>query len=205
MKVVGFCGYSGSGKTTLVEQLIVRLRLAGQRVSVVKHAHHDFDIDQPGKDSYRHREAGAFEVVIASDRRLAKIREYELRGAPTAHQLIAELLECDWVLVEGFKHADLLKIEIWRATTGQRVQYPNDPFVVAIATDSPALLPEPTQLPVLDLNDADAICAFLLAQSRRHEYEAPYDLEPEPESDARADAQPAAGPGATARSDDGTV
>ena len=77
MKVVGFCGFSGSGKTTLVEQLISRLRLAGQRVSVIKHAHHDFDIDQPGKDSHRHREAGAFEVVIASDRRLALVREFE--------------------------------------------------------------------------------------------------------------------------------
>jgi molybdopterin-guanine dinucleotide biosynthesis protein B len=94
MKVIGFSGYSGSGKTTLVEQLIVRLRLAGQRVSVVKHAHHDFDIDHPGKDSHRHREAGAFEVVIASDRRLAKIREFEVRADPTVHQLIAELYEC---------------------------------------------------------------------------------------------------------------
>lgn len=203
MKVVGFCGYSGSGKTTLVEQLVARLRLAGQRVSVVKHAHHDFDIDQPGKDSYRHREAGAFEVVIASNKRLAKIREYEVQGTPTAHQLIAELYECDWVLVEGFKHADLLKIEIWRATTGQRVQYPHDPFVVAIATDSAELLPEPTRLPVLDLNDADAICAFLLDQALRHEYEPPYELEPD--SAPCADAEPAAGPGAAARSDDGTV
>ncbi|MBA3597879.1 MAG: molybdopterin-guanine dinucleotide biosynthesis protein B [Methylibium sp.] len=202
MKVVGFCGYSGSGKTTLVEQLVARLRLAGQRVSVVKHAHHDFDIDQPGKDSHRHREAGAFEVVIASSKRLAKIREYEVQGTPTAHQLIAELYECDWVLVEGFKHADLLKIEIWRATTGQRVQYPNNPFVVAIATDSPSLLPEPTQLPVLDLNDADAICDFLLRHALRHEYTPPYDLDPE--SAACADAQPAASAGAAAGRDDGT-
>ena len=91
MHVIGFCGYSGSGKTTLVEQLIVRLKLAGQRVSVVKHAHHDFDIDHPGKDSWRHRQAGAFEVVVASDRRLAKIREYEMLSDPTVHQLIAEL------------------------------------------------------------------------------------------------------------------
>lgn len=171
MKVVGFCGYSGSGKTTLVEQLIGRLKLAGQRVSVVKHAHHEFDIDRPGKDSHRHREAGAFEVVIASDRRLAKIREFERREDPSYHGLIAELAPCDWVLVEGFKHADLLKIEVWRASTGRRVQYPDDPFVVAIATDSP--LPEPTQLPVLDLNDADAVCRFLLAQAARHEYHRP--------------------------------
>ncbi|MEO6031246.1 MAG: molybdopterin-guanine dinucleotide biosynthesis protein B [Burkholderiaceae bacterium] len=170
MKVIGFCGYSGSGKTTLVEQLIARLRHAGQRVSVVKHAHHAFDIDHPGKDSYRHREAGAFEVVVGSRHRLVKIREFEVPIEPTAHQLIAELFECDWVLVEGFKHADLLKIEIWRAATAKPVQYPNDPFVVAIATDSPELLPEPTGLPVLDLNDADGIAQFLLGNPARYEY-----------------------------------
>ena len=198
MKVVGFCGYSGCGKTTLVEQLVVRLRLAGQRVSVVKHAHHDFDIDQPGKDSHRHRAAGAFEVVIASNRRLAKIREYELEGDPSAHQLIRELSPAvDWVLVEGFKHADLLKIEIWRAETAQRVQYPHDPFVVAIATDSPARLPQPTGLPVLDLNDADAIAAHLLAHGERHEYRSPYDADNEAAyvdrpADRRPDARRAA-------------
>lgn len=175
MKVVGFSGYSGSGKTTLVEQLIARLRLAGQRVSVVKHAHHAFDIDHPGKDSYRHREAGAFEVVIASDRRLAKIREFELAAEPTVHQLLAELYECDWVLVEGFKHADVLKIEVWRADTGKPVQYPQDPFVVAVCTDSPERLPQPTGLPLLDLNDPDDVARFLLADPARYEYRPPFD------------------------------
>jgi len=175
MKVVGFSGYSGSGKTTLVEQVIARLRLAGQRVSVVKHAHHAFDIDRPGKDSHRHREAGAFEVVVASDRRLAKIREFELRSEPTVHQLIAELYECDWVLVEGFKHADVLKLEIWRADTGKPVHYPQDPFVVAIATDSPDRLPQPTGLPLLDLNDPDAVTDFLLADPARYDYRPPFD------------------------------
>src|SRR3954466_7539775 len=123
MKVIGFSGYSGSGKTTLVEQLIVRLKLAGQRVSVVKHAHHAFDIDHPGKDSWRHRQAGAFEVVVASERRLAKIREYDMPSRPTVHQLLAELVECDWAFVEGFKQADLLKLEVWRASLGKPVQY----------------------------------------------------------------------------------
>jgi molybdopterin-guanine dinucleotide biosynthesis protein B len=175
MKVVGFSGYSGSGKTTLVEQLIGRLKLAGQRVSVVKHAHHEFDIDLPGKDSHRHREAGAFEVLIASDRRLAKIREYELRADPTVHQLIGELYDCDWVLVEGFKHADVLKIEVWRADTGKPVQYPQDPFVVAVSTDSPDRLPQPTGLPLLDLNDPDAVADFLLADPARYEYRSPFD------------------------------
>jgi molybdopterin-guanine dinucleotide biosynthesis protein B len=170
MKVVGFSGYSGSGKTTLVEHLIARLKLAGQRVSVIKHAHHEFDIDHPGKDSWRHRHAGAFEVVVASDRRLAKIREYEVRSEPTAHQLIAELSDCDWVLVEGFKHADLPKIEVWRAQAGKPAQYPHDPRVVALCTDSPDRLPQPTRLPLLDLNDPDAVAHFLLGHPERYEY-----------------------------------
>jgi molybdopterin-guanine dinucleotide biosynthesis protein B len=176
MKVIGFSGYSGSGKTTLVEQLITRLRLAGQRVSVIKHAHHDFEIDQPGKDSWRHRHAGAFEVVVASDRRLAKIREYEIHADPTVHQLIAELVPCDWVLVEGFKHADLLKIEVWRASTAKPVQYPSDPYVVAISTDSPGQLPFETGLPLLDLNDPDAVADFLLGNPERYEYLAPDEI-----------------------------
>jgi molybdopterin-guanine dinucleotide biosynthesis adapter protein len=170
MNVVGFCGYSGSGKTTLVEQLIGRLKLAGRRVSVVKHAHHAFDIDHEGKDSWRHRHAGAFEVVIASDRRLAKIREFEVRAAPTVHDLIAELDACDWVLVEGFKRAALPKIEIWRAATGQPAQYPLDPNIVAICTDSAERLPEPTTLPLLDLNDPDAVIGFLEAEAVRFAY-----------------------------------
>ena len=173
MKVIGFCGYSGSGKTTLVEQLIVRLKLAGERVSVVKHAHHAFDIDHEGKDSWRHRQAGAYEVVIASDRRLAKIREYEVAREPTVHELLAELGDCDWALVEGFKHADLLKIEVWRASTGKPVQYPLDPYVVAIATDDPTRLPVVTELPLLDLNDPDAVAEFLLGNARRYDYAAP--------------------------------
>jgi molybdopterin-guanine dinucleotide biosynthesis protein B len=170
MKVIGFCGYSGSGKTTLVEQLIVRLKLAGRRVSVVKHAHHGFDIDHAGKDSWRHRQAGAYEVVIASDRRLAKIREFELRTEPTVQQLIAELYDCDWVLVEGFKRAALAKIEIWRAATAKPAQYPHDRHVVAICTDSPERLPEPTDLPLLDLNDPEAVAAYLLRHEERFEY-----------------------------------
>ena len=171
MHVIGFCGYSGSGKTTLVEQLIVRLRLAGQRVSVVKHAHHEFDIDHEGKDSWRHRQAGAFEVVIASNRRLAKIREYPAIEEPTFDQLVAELVECDWVLVEGFKHAPLPKIEVWRSATGKPAQYPFDPFVIALATDSEAALPAPTGLPVFHLDDVDGVAAFILAQEARCRYE----------------------------------
>ena len=174
MKVIGFRGFSGAGKTTLVEQLVARLRQAGQRVSVVKHAHHTFDIDHEGKDSWRHRQAGAFEVVIASRRRLAMIREYEVPAEPSVHELIAELSPCDWVLVEGFKLAALPKIEVWRASTQQAAQYPHDPHVVAICTDSPALLPVPTALPVLDVNDAQAVVDFLLINGDRFLYERPH-------------------------------
>jgi molybdopterin-guanine dinucleotide biosynthesis protein B len=173
MNVIGVSGFSGSGKTTLVEQLIAHLKARGRRVSVVKHAHHAFDIDHVGKDSWRHRQAGAFEVVIASDRRLAKIREYEQPTDPTVHDLIAELGECDWVLVEGFKRAALPKIEVWRASAAHPVQYPHDRHIVAICTDSAARLPEPTLLPVLDLNDAPAVANFLLASGERFAYVKP--------------------------------
>jgi molybdopterin-guanine dinucleotide biosynthesis protein B len=171
MNVVGFAGYSGSGKTTLVEQLIPALRLRGLRVSVVKHAHHRFDIDHPGKDSFRHREAGAFEVVVASGRRLALMREFEREARLTVHQLIAELYEgVDWVLVEGFKDSDLLKIEIWRAASNQPARYNEDDFIVAVATDSPTALPGPTARPVLDLNDVDAVAAWLVQNQARFVY-----------------------------------
>lgn len=171
MNVVGFAGYSGSGKTTLVERLIPVLRLKGMRVSVVKHAHHKFDIDTPGKDTFRHREAGAFEVVVASDNRLALMREFEVPNRPNVHHLIAELYDgVDWVLVEGFKDADLLKIEVWRASSGKPARYMDDDFITAIATDSPQAMPEPTGLAVLDLNDADAVATWLLSQGTRFEY-----------------------------------
>lgn len=174
MKVVAFAGYSGSGKTTLVECLIGEMRLRGLRVSVAKHAHHAFDIDQPGKDSWRHREAGAFEVVVASNRRLVLQRQFEQTTQLSVHHLLAELYDgVDWVLVEGFKQSDLPKVEVWRHASGQSVRYPDDDFVVAIATDSPQLLPEPTLRPVLDLNDAGAVCDWLIANQDRFGYQPP--------------------------------
>lgn len=176
MKVVGFAGFSGAGKTTLVEQLIPALRQHGLRVSVVKHAHHSFDIDHPGKDSYRHRAAGAFEVVAASDRRLALMREFEQPAQLNVHQLLAELYQgVDWVLVEGFKDCDLPKIEVWRAPEpGQSARpalYPHDFFIVAIATNAPGHLPAPTQLPVLDLNAPAQLADWLLAHADRFAYD----------------------------------
>ena len=175
MKAIGLAGFSGAGKTTLVERLIPVLKLHGQRVSVVKHAHHKFDIDHPGKDTYRHREAGAFEVVIASDQRLALMREFERPAQLDVHQLIAELDGgVDWVLVEGFKHGDLQKIEVWRSPDEGRepraARYAEDPFIVAIATDQPHLLPQPTALPIFDLDDVGGIGAWLLRNAQRFEY-----------------------------------
>ena len=171
MNVIGFAGYSGSGKTTLVARLIPALKARGQRVSVVKHAHRDFDMDHPGKDTYRHREAGAFEVVAASDRRLMLVREFERPAKLNVHHLIAELYEgVDWVLVEGFKDSDLQKIEVWRAATGAPSRYTDDDFIVAIATDSPAQLPAPTLRPVFDLNDAQAVAGWLMDNTARFHY-----------------------------------
>ena len=171
MKVVGFAGYSGSGKTTLVEKLIPALRLRGLRVSVIKHAHHKFDIDHPGKDTYRHREAGAFEVVVASDKRMALMREFDSPAEMSVHQLLAELdSRVDWVLVEGFKGSDLLKVEVWRASSGKPVRYPDDDFVAAIATDSPEQLPQTTLRPVLDLNEPDVLAQWLVDNQQRFDY-----------------------------------
>jgi molybdopterin-guanine dinucleotide biosynthesis adapter protein len=174
MKVVAFAGYSGSGKTTLVEQLIGCMRMRGLRVSVVKHAHHNFDIDKPGKDSWRHREAGAFEVLVASNQRLVLQRQFEQPAQLSVHHLLAEVYDgVDWVLVEGFKRSDLLKVEVWRKASEQPVRYPEDDFVVAIATDSPQDLPEATQRPVLDLNDPYAITDWLVVHEDRFEYNPP--------------------------------
>lgn len=171
MKVVGFAGFSGAGKTMLVERVIPALKQRGLRVSVVKHAHHKFDIDRPGKDSWRHREAGAFEVVIASDRRLALMREFEDATRLTVHEMIAELQPgVDWVLVEGYKESELPKVEVWRVEAGNPVRYPEDAFIVAIATDSPDRLPEPPRCPVLDLNDPDALAHWLVENGSRFEY-----------------------------------
>jgi len=113
-----------------------------------------------------------------------------VQAEPTVHQLIAELYECDWVLVEGFKHADLLKIEVWRADARKPAQYPHDPFVVAICTDSPDRLPTPTSLPLLDLNEADAVAHFLLGNPERYEYRSPLF---EPDAPADADSGTSAG------------
>ena len=170
MNLVSFCGASGSGKTTLMEGVLAALKRRGLRVSVVKHAHKGFDIDQPGKDSWRHRQAGAFEVVVASAHRLAKLRELEGSTPPNLHQLVRELAPCDWVLAEGFKHADVMKIEVLRAALGTQPLYPADPFVAALALDDPRAPPVPTQRPVFSLDDAQGVAEYLLAHAQRFTY-----------------------------------
>ena len=159
MKIFGFAGWSGSGKTTLIEKLIPRFAGAGLRVSLIKHAHHTFDVDQPGKDSYRHRHAGASEVLVTSSRRWVLM--HELRGAhePSFEEQIRHLSPCDLLLVEGFKHAPIPKLEVWRAAPGEPLLHPNDAHIVAVATDAKVQ----TRLPVLDLNDDAAIAAFILS------------------------------------------
>ncbi len=158
MKVFGFAGYSGSGKTTLIEQLIPLFTARRLRVSLIKHAHHRFDIDHPGKDSYRHRVAGCTEVLVSSSQRWALM--HELRGSPELRlsEQIELLSPCELVLVEGFKHELLPKIEVHRAETGEPLLCPLDPNVVAIASDQH----HDTKLPQFDLNAPPAIAAFIL-------------------------------------------
>ena len=158
MKVFGFAGWSGSGKTTLIEQLIPRFVKRGLGVSLIKHAHHTFDVDQPGKDSYRHRHAGASEILVTSSRRWVLM--HELRGAhePPFGEQLKRMSPCDLLLVEGFKFAPIPKLEVWRAETGEPLLHPNDPHIVAVASDAKV----ETKLPLLDLNDVDGIASFIL-------------------------------------------
>ena len=158
MRIFGFAGWSGSGKTTLIEQLIPRFVQRGLRVSLIKHAHHTFDVDVPGKDSYRHRQAGAAEILVTSSRRWVLM--HELRGAPepSFEEQVKRISPCDLLLVEGFKHAPIPKLEVWRKETGEPLLHPNDPHIVAVASDASI----ETKLPLLDLNDVDGICRFIL-------------------------------------------
>jgi molybdopterin-guanine dinucleotide biosynthesis protein B len=162
MRIIGIAGYSGSGKTTLIEKVIPVLVREGLRVSLIKHAHHEFDVDHPGKDSYRHRHAGAAEVLVTSSRR--RVMMHELLGAaePSFEAQIARLSPCDLVIVEGFKHAPIPKLEVWRRVTGEPLLHPNDPHIVAVASD----VKIETRLPVLALDDDAAISSFILAHLR---------------------------------------
>ncbi len=159
MRIFGFAGFSGSGKTTLIEKLIPVLKNRGLTVSLIKHAHHNFDVDRPGKDSYRHREAGCTEVLVSSSKRWALM--HELRGLqePGLDELVSKLSPCDLVLVEGFKHDPIPKLEIHRRDHSEAdLLFPHDRHIVGVATD----VQVPTSLPIFDINDVEAIAAFVL-------------------------------------------
>lgn len=160
MKILGVAGYSDSGKTTLLESLIPELSARGLRVSTFKHAHHAFDVDSPGKDSYRHRSAGAVEVLIASTARWVLM--HEARDEPEAdlEELLPRMTPVDLLLVEGYKRHRHPKIEVHRPALGKPMLQPEEPTVIAVASDGPVgALP----VPILDLNDPGAVADFVVA------------------------------------------
>lgn len=159
MKVVGLAGWSGAGKTTLLARLIPHLNARDVTVSTIKHAHHDFDVDQQGKDSWRHRQAGAREVLISSSRRFALMHELRGAGEPSLRDLLARLGPVDLVIVEGFKRTQHRKIEVYRAELAKPPLWPDDPGIFGVA----ALGAVKTGLPVVNLDDIDAVAMLLLA------------------------------------------
>jgi molybdopterin-guanine dinucleotide biosynthesis protein B len=165
MKVFGFAGWSGSGKTTLIESVIPLLVAHGLTVSLVKHAHHTFDVDHPGKDSWRHRQAGCQEVLLTSSRRWALL--HELRGADEMpfREALRRLSPCDLALVEGFKRLPIPKLEVWRAAVKKPLLHPADPSIVGIATDEPGRFAG-GGLPVLDLSNAEAVADFVRGHAK---------------------------------------
>ena len=161
MKVIGLAGWSGAGKTTLLTRLIPYFIAEDLRVSVIKHAHHEFDVDMPGKDSWIHRQSGAVEVLVSSTQRWALM--HELRGSrePNLAELLAKMSPVDLVVIEGFKRELHRKIEVHRAGNGKPALFPDDPGIVGIATDAKL----ETQLPVAHLDDVKAIAAMMHASA----------------------------------------
>jgi molybdopterin-guanine dinucleotide biosynthesis protein B len=162
MRIIGLAGWSGSGKTTLVTAVIPVLVKRGLKVATVKHAHHEFDTDQPGKDSWLHRQAGASEVAIVSSRRWAIVHELGAEPETPLAELLAKLSPVDLVIVEGFKRHSHPKLEVYRAAVGKPLLHPDDDCIVAVATDGP--LAE-AQVPVLMLDDIDGVANVLLAEA----------------------------------------
>lgn len=161
MRVFGLAGWSGSGKTTLLTKLIPELIGRGLTVSTIKHAHHEFDIDKPGKDSWLHRQAGASEVMVASSRRFALMHELREAPEPSLDDLVARMAPVDLLLVEGFKAHPHPKLEVHRPSVGKPFLYPADRHIVAVASDESLRLP----LPVLPLADAARIADFILGDN----------------------------------------
>jgi molybdopterin-guanine dinucleotide biosynthesis protein B len=153
-RVLGIAGWSGSGKTTLITKLIPLLAKQGVRVATIKHAHHAFDVDQPGKDSYEHRKAGACEVIVSSARRWVQMHEVGDGTEATLAELLRRVSPCDLVLVEGFKTERHPKLEVFRAEVGKAPLHPQDDRIVAIASDQH--FPD-VRIPVVDLNDIATI------------------------------------------------
>lgn len=164
MRILGITGYSGSGKTTLLEQLLPWLRGQGLSVSVIKQTHHDVDLDQPGKDSWRHREAGAQEVMLVSDRRWALLAELHERPRPPLAELLAHFSEVDLVLLEGFKNESIDMIEVHRPALGKPLLQPANPYIVAVATDVAELA---SDVAVLDINNIPQIGQFVMEVAKQ--------------------------------------
>jgi molybdopterin-guanine dinucleotide biosynthesis protein B len=162
MRIIGLAGWSGSGKTTLVTGVIPVLVGRGLKVATVKHAHHEFDTDQPGKDSWLHRRAGASEVAIVSSRRWAIVHELNSEAEPPLTEILAKLSPVDLVIVEGFKRHSHPKLEVYRAAVGKPLLHPDDDCIVAVATDAP--LPQ-AEVPVLMLDDIAGIADMLQAEA----------------------------------------
>lgn len=159
MKIFGLAGWSGSGKTSLLARLLPELTKGGRLVSTIKHAHHRFDVDQPGKDSYTHRQAGAYEVMVLSENRWALMHEYREPTEPDLAQSVARMTDVDLVLVEGFKTYSHPKLEVHRSSLGKPLLYGGDRHIVAVASDTPM---SPVKIPLFDLADTGAIAAFIL-------------------------------------------
>ena len=158
MKVIGLAGWSGAGKTTLLARIIPHLLEQGLRVSVIKHAHHSFDVDVPGKDSWVHRQSGATEVLVSSANRWALMHELRQASEPLLPELLAKLSKVELVIVEGFKSGPHRKIEVHRVANGKPFLFPDDPAVAGIATDAAV----ETALPVAHLDDIAAVAAMML-------------------------------------------
>ena len=159
MRIIGLAGWSGSGKTTLLTKLIPRIVARGLTVSTIKHAHHSFDLDQPGKDSHTHRLAGATEVLVGSGNRWAIIHELRGEDEPTLMDLLQKASPVDLILVEGYKAERHPKLEVYRSSNGKPLLHPEDPAVVAIASD---VALANARVPVVDLNDIEGILEILL-------------------------------------------
>jgi molybdopterin-guanine dinucleotide biosynthesis protein B len=163
MRIIGLAGWSGAGKTTLLTKAIPRLVARGLRVSTLKHAHHDFDVDHPGKDSHTHRMAGATEVLVSSARRWALVHELRDTPEPGLADLLARLSPVDVVIIEGYKRERHPKLEVYRAANGKPPLYPDDPDIIAIAADCP--LPQ-ARVPCVELDDIDTVVDVLLAHAK---------------------------------------